>query len=161
MTNAPVTVDPEVLERVRATVSPLGKTPGGLLPALRALHAEFGYVDPGWVATVADVFNLSRADVHGVLTFYADFRTTPPGLVVVRVCRAEACQAVGGRELLAATEEALALEVGQVSPDGDIELGQVFCLGNCALGPAVEVGGRVVGRATIEDVTRRIAEARA
>jgi formate dehydrogenase subunit gamma len=160
MTNAPATADPEVLERVRATVAPLAKEPGGLLPALRAVHAEFGYVDPGWVGTVADVFNLSRADVHGVLTFYADFRTTPPGRVLVRVCRAEACQAVGGRDLLAATEEALALEVGQVSPDGEIELAQVFCLGNCALGPAVEVAGRVLGRATIDDVTRRIEEAR-
>ena len=95
---------------------------------------------------VADVLNLSRAEVHGVVTFYKDFRTTPPAAVTIAVCRAEACQAVGARELAAYASDRLGLSFGQTSPDGSVHLAEVYCLGNCALGPSVMVNGQLIGR---------------
>jgi formate dehydrogenase subunit gamma len=115
---------------------------GLLLPALHAVQSAFGYVPDDAVAVLADRFNLSRADVHGVVTFYRDFTTAPSGRPRVRVCRAEACQAVGANALLAAVREQLGSEA----------VGEVFCLGNCALGPSVSVDGQVLGLATVARV---------
>jgi formate dehydrogenase subunit gamma len=135
-----------------ATEVILGHTgrPGSLLPALHALVETFGYVDPRAVPLVARLLNLSRADVHGVVTFYRDFRTTPPAPVRVQVCRAEACQAVGGHALADHARQRLGTDFGGRSADGDVDLDQVFCLGNCGLGPSVTVDGRVYGRVTPE-----------
>jgi formate dehydrogenase subunit gamma len=119
---------------------------GPLLPVLHALQETFGYVDPRAVPLVARALNLSRADVHGVLTFYADLRSTPPGRVRVQVCRGEACQSVGGHALARHATSSLGLDFGQTAPDGSLTLDEVFCLGNCALGPAVTVNGRLHGR---------------
>ncbi len=104
------------------------------------------------VALVADAFNLSRADVFGVLTFYGDLRTSPPPEVAVRVCMGEACQAVGSRALLT--------RVG-AQRDGSCEVDQVICMGNCALGPTAVVNGRLIGRATGARVEQAVDEARA
>ena len=119
---------------------------GPLLPVLLALQETFGYVDPRAVQLVATTLNLSRADVHGVLTFYSDLRSTPPGTVRVQVCRGEACQAVGGRGLAEHATRALGLDFGQTAADGSLTLDEVFCLGNCALGPTVTVNGHLHGR---------------
>jgi formate dehydrogenase subunit gamma len=113
--------------------------PGPVLIALQALQDAFGYVHPDAVSLVAKAFNVSRADVYGVLTFYSDLRTTEPADVEVRVCMGEACQAVGARAL---RTQADAL----IGPDCDVQ--SVFCLGNCALGPSAVVNGRILGRVT-------------
>ncbi len=121
---------------------------GPLLPILHALQEAFGYVDPNAVPVIASVLNVSRADVHGVITFYRDFRSAPPGTTQVMVCRAEACQALGAVGLLEHAQRRLGVEVGGTTPDGSVTLDQVFCLGNCALSPAILVDGRVYGRVT-------------
>ena len=119
---------------------------GPLFPVLHALQATFGYVDPRAVPLVASTLNLSRADVDGVLTFYPDLRSTPPGRVRVQVCRGEACQAVGGVALAAHATGSLRVGFGQSTADGSLTLDEVFCLGNCALGPTVTVNGQLHGR---------------
>lgn len=123
---------------------------GPLLPVLHALQEEFGYVDSSAVPVVAKALNLSRADVHGVLTFYSDFRTTPPGRRRVGVCRGEACQSVGGRALAEHATSSLGVAFGGTTADGDVSLDQVFCLGLCSVAPAVLVDGRGVGRVDTE-----------
>ena len=122
---------------------------GPLLPVLHALQEEFGYVDPAAVPLVAKELNLSRADVHGVVTFYKDFRTTPPGARTVAVCRGEACQSRGGHELAEHAQARLGVRFGGTTPDGGTTLDQVFCLGMCALSPAVMVDGRAIGRVDV------------
>ena len=122
---------------------------GPLLPVLHALQEEFGYVDPEAIPLVAKALNLSRADVHGVVTFYPDFRTAPPGVHRVAVCRGEACQSVGGRELEAHAQQRFGVGFGATTEDGSTTLDQVFCLGLCALSPAVVVDGRVHGRVDV------------
>jgi formate dehydrogenase subunit gamma len=129
-----------------------------ILPALQALQHEFGHVPPEAVAVVATFLNVSVADTHGVLTFYADLRTTPPAPVTVAVCMAEACQASGSRSLVAHLESHVA-PVGARSADGRVDVVEVFCLGNCALGPAVLVNERLVGRVDADVVDRSIAKA--
>ena len=118
---------------------------GALLPILHALTAAFGYVDEAAVPLVASALNLSRAEVHGVVSFYHDFRDVPPGAHVLRLCRAEACQAMGGEALAAAARERLGLSWGETSPDGRVTLEAVFCLGLCACAPAAILDGKVVG----------------
>ncbi len=137
-------------ERTRQIALARHGEPGALMPILRDLLDEFGYIDPGAVPVLADVLNLSRAEVHGVITFYKDFRTTPPATVTVAVCRAEACQAVGATELAAHATVRLGVGFGQTRPDGVVSLDEVYCLGNCALGPSVTVNGRLYGRVDSE-----------
>ena len=115
---------------------------GPLLPILHDVMAEFGHIDREDVVAIADVLNLSVADVHGVVSFYKDFRTTPPPAHVVALCRGEACQAVGAEALYSAAKAAAA--AGEYGPDTEVE--QVFCFGNCALGPSGTVDARLVGR---------------
>ncbi|GAY10429.1 formate dehydrogenase subunit gamma [Pseudonocardia sp. N23] len=133
---------------------------GALLPILHAVSEELGHVPPSVVPVLADRLNLSTAEVHGVVTFYRDFRTTPPGRVTVRVCRAEACQAVGAEALLEHAVASLGVERGETTPDGAVTLDEVFCLGNCALGPAVQVGDRLHGRVTPARLDALIGQAR-
>ena len=119
---------------------------GPLLPVLQALQEVFGYVDPRAVPLVATALNLSRADVYGVLTFYSDLRSTPPGKVRVQVCRGEACQSVGAHALAEHAASSLGVDFGETTADGSVTLDEVFCLGNCALGPTVSVDGQLHGR---------------
>ncbi len=137
-------------ESARATLADLHE-PGPVLVALQTLQETFGYVHPDGIPIIASVFNVSRAEVYGVLTFYSDLRTTPPLDVEVRVCMGEACQAVGARSLRA---EADAL----IGPTCDVQT--VFCLGNCALGPAVVVNGRMIGRADRDSLRNAVTAAR-
>jgi formate dehydrogenase subunit gamma len=119
---------------------------GALLPILHAVQDELGHVDTADIDLIADVLNMSVAEVHGVVSFYKDFRRSPAGRHVVRICRAEACQAAGTADLVAHAKRRLGVEVGETTPDGSVTLEEVFCFGNCALGPAVEVDGRLRGR---------------
>ena len=133
---------------VRSAVAAHRNDRGALLPILHDIQAEFGYVDQAVVPILAEELNLSRADVHGVISFYHDFRKAPAVGAHVRICRAEACQAAGADELVEHAKERLGTDVGGTSPDRGATLDQVFCFGNCALGPAVEINGRISGRMT-------------
>ncbi|MFK3980075.1 formate dehydrogenase subunit gamma [Micromonospora sp. NPDC050397] len=138
--------DASVKERVRALVAAHRGDRGALLPILHRIQEEFGWVDQQVVPVLAAELNLSRADVHGVITFYSDFRSEPAGRTTVKLCRAEACQSVGAEQVVAHAEQVLGIKVGQTTSDGSVTLEQVFCLGNCALGPAAQINGRVHGR---------------
>ncbi|MFC4002697.1 NAD(P)H-dependent oxidoreductase subunit E [Prauserella oleivorans] len=137
---------PPVAERVRAVIEAHKGERGALLPILHGIQDEFGYIDPDVVPILAAELNISRADVHGVVTFYSDFRSEPAGTTTVRLCRAEACQSVGAERLVADAEQIFGVKVGQTTPDRSLTLGQVFCLGNCALGPAAQIDGKLYGR---------------
>jgi formate dehydrogenase subunit gamma len=117
-----------------------------LLPVLHALLEEFGYVDERAVPLVAEALNLSRAEVVGVVNFYDDFRQEPPGRHVLRICRAEACQAMGGESLVEHISRRLDAPPGQTTADGEFTIESVYCLGNCALAPAMMLDGRLHGR---------------
>jgi formate dehydrogenase subunit gamma len=133
-------------DRARAILAAHHGMPGALLPMLHALQDEFGCIDDEAVPLLADTLNLSRAEVHGVVTFYHDFRCTRPGRHVVKVCHAEACQAVGAGRLLDHVKRTLAVDEGGTTADGTFTLQVVYCLGNCALGPAVMIDDAPFGR---------------
>jgi formate dehydrogenase subunit gamma len=135
-------------QHVRSAVAAHRDERGPLLPILHDIQATFGYVDPAVVPILADELNISRADVHGVISFYHDFRESPVAGTHVRICRAEACQAAGAEALVAHATSTLQTGVGGTSPDRSTSLDQVFCFGNCALGPTVEINGRISGRVT-------------
>lgn len=119
---------------------------GPLLPILHAVQAAYGFVPRDALPVIAEALNLSRAEVHGVMSFYHDFRTEPAGRHVVKLCRAEACQAVGGDAVAAAVKARLGVDWHGTTTDGDVTLEPVFCLGLCACGPAALVDGEVIGR---------------
>lgn len=125
--------------QVRQIAEGLKSLDGALLPILHALNDQLGYVDEQAVPIVAEVLNLSRAEVHGVVTFYHDFRRAPAPRHVVKLCRAEACQALGADMLHSELERACAKHQ-------DVALESVYCLGNCALSPAALIDGKLYGR---------------
>ena len=132
-------------ERAVALLATLREEKGAVLMALQLMQREFGYVDKACVQLIAELFNKSRADVHGVLTFYHDLLTSPPSDNQISVCVAEACQAVGSRDL----DKQVKAKFGNEVHDG-------YCFGNCALGPSAMVNGCIIGRASLD----KIAEAR-
>jgi len=121
---------------------------GALMPILHALNDEFGYVDASAVPVIADELNLSRAEVHGVLTFYHEFRKEPAGRHVVKICRAEACQSMAGRELEDHIKRHLKVELDETTADKRITFEAVYCLGLCACAPSMMVDGKLHGRVT-------------
>lgn len=120
--------------------------PGALLPMLHALQDEFRYVPDEAVAVIAVTLNLSRAEVHGVISFYHHFRRHAPGRHVVQICRAEACQSMGAAALEAHAKRVLGCDYHETSADNAVTLEPVYCLGNCACGPSIVVDDEVVGR---------------
>ena len=122
--------------------------PGAMLPVLHALLEEFGYIDERAIPVVAEALNVSKAEVVGVINFYSDFRQTPPGRHTLKVCRAEACQSMGCESLVDHLKQRLQVEVGETTADGALTLEAVYCLGNCALSPALMLDGRLHGRVT-------------
>jgi formate dehydrogenase subunit gamma len=133
---------------VEAIARELKDEPGSLMPILRRIQDRLGWVPRDAVPLIANILNLSRAEVHGVVSFYHDFRHTPPGLNVVRVCRAESCQAMGGVALAEHIKHRLGIDFGETSKDGEFTLEAVYCLGNCACSPAAMVGADLLGRVT-------------
>ena len=133
-------------EAARGIVGGLAHLDGAMLPILHALQETFGYVDAKAVTLVAEALNLSRAEVHGTISFYHDFRTAPPPARVVKLCRAEACQALGCEALVAELAQAHGIVVDGHRPHESVAVETVYCLGNCALGPAALVEGELVGR---------------
>lgn len=132
---------------------------GALLPILHALQAEFGYIDQAAEPLIAEALNITRAEVHGVISFYHDFRRQPAGRHVLKLCRAEACQAAGGDLLAAQAESRLGVAMGATAPDGSVTLEPVYCLGLCAVAPSAMLDGRVVGRLDRERLDGLLTEA--
>ena len=149
-------------ERALTLIQSLQDLPGALLPILHAIQEEFGYVDKAAVPLIADALNISKADVHGTISFYHDFRHEPPGRHVLKMCRAEACQSMGCDKLIDHVEKRLNARLGETTPDGSFTLDAVYCLGNCSLSPAVMLDGKPYGRVSpqvadflIDDAVRR------
>jgi formate dehydrogenase subunit gamma len=149
------TWDPEVAQqRIRENLH----LDGALLPILHALQEEFGYIDEAAEPLIAAALNRSRAEIHGVVTFYHDFRRAPAGRHVLKLCRAEACQAAGGYALAARAEARLGVALGETAADGRVTLEPVYCLGLCAVAPSAMVDGRVVGRLDAQRLDALLAE---
>ena len=134
--------------RAREVILTHGQGEGPLLPLLHALQETFGHIPREAVPVVAEALNLSRAEVHGVVTFYHDYRSAPAGRHVVKLCRAEACQAMGGESLVERAEARLDVKCGGTSADGRVTLEPIYCLGLCATAPSAMVDGRIIGRLT-------------
>ena len=132
--------------RARERIRELEHLPGALLPMLHALQEEFGYIDEATIPLLAETLNISRAEVHGVISFYHDFRRTPPGRHVLHICRAESCQAMGCNPLIEHVENRLGIKLGETTADGNLTVVPVYCLGNCALSPAIMLDGQPYGR---------------
>lgn len=147
------------LGAVRAIAAEHRHVPGGLLPALHAVQDALGHVPDEAVPLLAQSFNLSRAEVHGVITYYHHFRREAPGRQIVQVCRAEACQACGAEELLAQAEAQLGCAAGATRDDGAVTLQPVYCLGLCASSPALQIGERLHGRVTPDRLQKLLADA--
>ncbi len=135
-------------DRIGPILAEYAGVDGACLRVLQAIQAEFGYVPAETLEPAARALGLSHADVYGVLTFYHDLRRVPAGRHVVRLCQAEACQAMGARGLTEQLSRRLGIGLGETTADGEVTLEGVYCLGNCALSPAVTVDGRLYGRAT-------------
>lgn len=145
-----ITLEAAQAERVREIARGLAGEAGALLPILHAVQDELGCVPKGAVPIIADVLNLSRAEVHGVVTFYHFFRSTPAGTHTLFVCRAEACQSMGSRELERHIRDRLDVDFHETTRDGRFSLEPVYCLGNCACSPAIMIDETVHGRVTPE-----------
>jgi formate dehydrogenase subunit gamma len=143
------------LERIREHLD----REGPLLPILHALQGEFGYIEEAAEPLVAEALNITRAEVHGVVTFYHDFRRKPAGRHVLKLCRAEACQAAGGDPLALHAEARLGVPMGETAADGSVTLEPVYCLGLCALAPSAMLDGRVVARLDETRLDALLAEA--
>ena len=150
----------DVGARTLAIVGELKGLEGPLLPILHEIQAEFGHVPQESLPVIARELNLSRAEVHGVVTFYHDYRDHPTGRHVLKLCRAEACQSMGGDELAERVKALLGIDFHQTTLDGAVTLEPVFCLGLCSCAPAAMLDGEVFGRMDVETAREMIAEAR-
>ncbi|HBD89769.1 MAG: formate dehydrogenase subunit gamma [Rhodobacteraceae bacterium GWE1_64_9] len=133
---------------------------GPLLPILHAVQLEYGHVPQAALPQIAAALMLTRAEVHGVMSFYHDFRTEPAGRHVMKLCRAESCQSVGADRVADHARAQLGVDWHETTADGRVTLEPVFCLGLCACGPAAMVDGRVVGRVDEARLDQLIAEVR-
>jgi len=149
----------------RATVERIATSlkhkPGALMVILRRVQDALGWVPADAVPVIAKILNLSRAEVHGVVTFYHDFRHHPPGKNVIKVCRAESCQAMGAVALAEHIKDRLGCDFGETRADGAFTFDAVYCFGNCACSPAVAVNGKLLGRVTPKRFDEALAKATA
>jgi len=146
-------------DRARVVIAEHQNQEGPLLPILHALQQEFGYIDREAEPIIADALNISRAEVHGVVTFYHDFREKPAGRHVLKLCRAEACQAAGGDALAVRAESRLGVTLGNTTADGRVSLEPVYCLGLCSVSPSAMLDGKIVGRLDEKKLDRLLAQA--
>jgi len=151
--------DQQTQEVMADILSRHDKQEGPLLPILHSVQAEFGFIPGDVVQIIADHLNITRAEVHGVITFYHDFRDAAAGKHVVKICRAEACQAVGGTALSERAFEKLGIGWHGTTTNGAVTLEPVYCLGLCACAPAAMVDNKVVGRVDAEKLDKLLAEA--
>ena len=143
---------------IDAIVDQFKDLPGALLPLLHEIQGAAGFIPDKAVALIAAALNLSRAEVHGVVSFYHDFKTSPAGRHVVQICRAEACQSMGSRDLESYAKSSLGIDYGETTSDGFISLEPVYCLGNCACSPSVRINDDVYARVDQKRFDKLISE---
>ncbi len=146
-------------DEIRAIAAPLATLEGPLLPMLHAIQDAYGHVPEAAVPVLADLLNLGRAEVHGVISFYHDFRTAPAGRHVLKICRAEACQSMGGHRLAQDTLARLGIGWHETTANGAVTVEPVYCLGMCACAPAAMLDHRVVGRLDRDRMDKLLNEA--
>lgn len=139
-----------MLSTVQTIADSLKDKPGALLPILHGIQDVLGYIPPDSVPVIAKVLNLSRAEVHGVISFYHYFRETPPGKHTIHLCRAESCQSMGSKKLEEHVKTKLGIDFHETTADGEFSLEPAYCLGNCACSPALQIGTDVYGRVSPE-----------
>ena len=157
MTKAASSAD--LSERLGAIIAAHRDREGPLLPILHDVQAEWGFIPEEAEPVIAAALGMTRAEIHGVVSFYHDFRESPAGRHVLRLCRAEACQSMGADALADQVRAALGIDFHETTPDERLTLEPVFCLGLCACAPSAQMGDRLVGRADLAKVQRLVAEA--
>lgn len=150
----------ETEAQVAAIIEELKGLEGPLLPILHGVQEEFGYVPTEALPVIAEALNLSKAEVHGVVTFYHDYRSQPTGRHVLKLCQAEACQSMGSDAIAAHVKAALGVDFHQTAADGSVTLEPVYCLGLCACAPAAMLDGEVIGRLDADTIAEIAAEVR-
>lgn len=148
------TINPQIEE----IIAELKDKPGALLPILHAIQDQLGYIPADSVPSIAKALNLSRAEVHGVISFYHYFRETPPGKTTIHLCRAESCQAMGSKNLEAHVKTKLGIDFHETTSNGAYSLEPVYCLGLCACSPSMQIGENVYGRVTADSFDRSLGE---
>jgi len=143
---------------VQEIITTLKNKPGALLPILHGVQNALGYVPAESVPVIAKTLNLSRAEVHGVISFYHYFRDTQPGKHTIHLCRAESCQAMGGKHLESHVKTRLGIDFHETTADGKFTLEPVYCLGNCACSPAMQIDEEIYGRVSVNSFDAAIIE---
>lgn len=151
----------QIEARAKAVIAEHIEREGPLTPILHGMQDEFGCVPQETLPVIAEALNLSRAEVYGVMTFYHDFREQPAGRHVIKLCRAEACQSVGGDQIAAKLQRLLGISFNETTADGSVTLDPIYCIGLCACAPAALVDGVPVGRLDDEALDEIVAEVRA
>jgi formate dehydrogenase subunit gamma len=150
----------EIASRTAAIIQELKGLEGPLLPILHEIQEEFGHVPQAALPVIADGLNLSRAEVHGVVTFYHDFRARPAGRHVLKLCQAEACQSMGSDAVATKIKQLLGIGFHETASDGSVTLEPVYCLGLCACSPSAMLDGKVIGRLDDDKIDEILAEVR-
>lgn len=146
------------VQSIQKIIDKLKHKPGAMLPILHAIQNEIGYIPDEAVGLIAESLLQTRAEVHGVISFYHHFRTTPPGRHNIEICRAEACQAMGCRQLERHAKTRLGIDYHQTTPDRAFSLEPVYCLGNCATAPSIRIDDTIYGRVSLEKFDALVAE---
>ena len=150
----------QVASRTTAIIEELKGLEGPLLPILHEIQEEFGHVPTESLPVIAEALNISNAEVHGVVTFYHDYRAHPAGRHVLKVCRAEACQSMGGDAIAAQIQQRLGIGFHETTKDNSVTLEPVYCLGLCACSPAAMLDGEVIGRLDADKIDEIVEEVR-
>lgn len=150
----------DIASRTSAVISEFKGLEGPLLPILHGVQEEFGYVPGEALPVIAEALNISNAEVHGVVTFYHDYRNHPAGRHVLKICRAEACQSMGGDAMAARIQQLLGIGFHETAQDGSVTLEPIYCLGLCACAPAAMLDGQVIGRLDDEKLEEIVTEVR-
>ena len=145
-----MTESTSIQETVQSVITTLKDKPGALLPILHGIQDALGYIPADSVPAIAQGLHLSRAEVHGVISFYHYFRYTPPGKQTIHICRAESCQAMGGKQLEQHVKDQLGIDYHETTADGQFSLEPVYCLGNCACSPAIQIGDDIYGKVSAQ-----------
>jgi formate dehydrogenase subunit gamma len=151
----------DVVARTTSVIEGMQGLEGPLLPILHGIQEEFGFVPNESLPVIAEALNISRAEVHGVVTFYHDYRRAPAGRHVLKLCRAEACQSMGSDAIAARIQQLLGIGFGETTEDGSVTLEPVYCLGLCACSPSAMLDGQVIGRLDAEKIDEIVEEVRA
>ncbi|RWC62006.1 formate dehydrogenase subunit gamma [Mesorhizobium sp.] len=150
----------EITSRTAAIIQELKGLEGPLLPILHGIQEEFGHVPKDALPVIAEALNISRAEVHGVVSFYHDYRSHPAGRHVLKLCQAESCQSMGSDAIAAKLQQLLGIGFHETTRDGSVTLEPVYCLGLCACSPAAMLDGQVIGRLDDEKLDEIVAEVR-